>query len=102
VTEHPRLRASDLEVGLPVMLVGATEGILVHGKPEARLQDGHPGRIRRWYGEDHVIVDWYGFSGDDVSEYVGFARDEEDGTYGLIPITEDEYLRRCDEAESTR
>jgi hypothetical protein len=98
VAESSRLRASDLEVGLPVILVGATEGIPVHGKPEARLLDGHPGRIRRWYGEDHVVVEWYGYSDDDVSEFVGFARDEEDGTYGLIPITEVDYLRRCEDA----
>ncbi len=106
MAQRQRLRASDLKVGLPVMLIGATEGIPVHrasySKPDAWLQDGHPGRIRRWYGDDHVIVDWYGFTDADVSEHIGFARNDEDGTYGLIAITEDEYHRRCDEAGSQR
>ncbi len=81
------------------MLVGATAGIPVHrsnySKPDAWRQDGNHGRIKRWYGEDHVVVNWYGLSDADAGEHVGSGRDDEGGTYGLIAISKDEYLRRC-------
>ena len=64
--------------------------------PEAQLQDGHRRRIKHWRcGPDHVIVEWYAFEDADVSGWVGFARDEEGGAYGLVPISEEEFSRRC-------
>jgi hypothetical protein len=95
-----RLTAQELHPGLPVILDGATEGLPVHRSedtpPETWLQDGHPGRIKHWrYGLDHVIVEWFRFEDADVSDWVGFARNAATGTYGLVPIPEDEYRRRC-------
>ena len=94
-----RLTTAQLQAGLPVILDGATEGIPVYrseAPPETWLQDGHPGRIKHWrYGLDHIIVEWYGFEDADVSDWVGFARNDTAGTYGLVPISENEYRRRC-------
>jgi len=95
-----RLTAAQLQERLPVILDGATQGVPVYrsedAPPEAWLEDGHPGRIKHWrYGFDHVIVEWYGFEDADVSGWVGFARNETADTYGLVPISEEEYRRRC-------
>jgi len=95
-----RLTPEQLQEGLPVILDGATQGVPVYrseqSRPEKWLQDGHPGRIKHWrYGFDHVIVEWYGFEDADVSDWIGFARNESTDTYGLVPISEDEYRHRA-------
>ena len=100
VDRRDQLTAPELHEGLPVILDGATHGLPVyrseHSPPETWLHDGHPGRIKHWrYGLDHVIVEWYGFEDADVSDWVGFARDVKTSTYGLVPVSEDEYRHRC-------
>jgi len=95
-----QLIAPHLQAGLPVILDGATQGLPVYrsedSPPETWLQEGHPGRIKHWrYGLDHVIVEWYGFEDADVTDWVGFARDVTTGTYGLVPISENEHRIRC-------
>jgi hypothetical protein len=98
-----RLTPDRVEVGAPVLLAGFGEGALPVVVPEvtlaryvALLRDGHPGRIGKWYGLDHVIVEWFGVETATESTDAGFSR-EDSGTFypGLRATDEGDYAQRC-------
>lgn len=101
---EPLLTPDRVVVDQPVLLAGFGEGALPVVVPEvtlarhvALLHDLHPGRICRWYGLDHVIVEWFGVETSTESTDAGFCR-EDSGTFypGLRATDEHDYVRRCE------
>ena len=98
---QPFLTPDRVDVDQPVLFGEGVLGVVVPevtaARPVALLRAGHPGRIRQWYGLDHVIVEWFGLETSIESTIGGFGRDDTASfDPGLRVTDEDQYARRCE------
>lgn len=61
-----------MRVGLPVAL-GAPQEVLVPSGQTVVVPRGHPGVVRDCSMDEHVVVEWEGYEGSDLSLATGFS-----------------------------